>query len=97
MQPNHSNESSHRQKQNRTTEVSEVLVEDLNISGSVARRLAKTGIFTLGQLQTLCVDDLLSIYWIGKGAIREIQGAIIDLGFEPLGVHVPRRTIKRTV
>lgn len=75
----------------------DMLVEDLNITSALARRLCRMGVLTVGQLVTMCVDDLTNAYWIGKGSIAAIQQALIDIGLEPLAQHTPRQKIKRSM
>jgi hypothetical protein len=72
-----------------------MLVEDLNISEALARRLCRMGLITVEQLLGVCVDDLQRGYWIGKGSISAIQNALVEIGFDPLAHHVPRQKIKR--
>lgn len=95
MQPDRSKERRRSEATSTTTNLPEMLVEDLNISEATARRLARNGIATLAQLMSLCTDDLYRIYWIGKKSVQEIQAALVGLGYEPLGAHAPRTTIKR--
>lgn len=94
MQSSRSSRSS-RSNADSTGGYSEMLVEDLNISEAIARRLVRNGIVTVSQLQSLCTDDLYRLYWIGRGSVGEIQAALMELGLEPLGRHAPRQTIKR--
>jgi len=97
MQPIDSNSHTKGRGKNQAEIYADLLVEDLAIPNALARRLCRMGIVTVGQLIGVSVDDLARSYWIGRGSIASIQKALVEIGLEPLGVHAPRRTIKRIV
>jgi hypothetical protein len=96
MQPSGSNRRTTERGKNQAEAYADMLVEDLNIPDALARRLTGRGIITVGQLLTMCENDIRG-YWIGKGSIQKIQSALTQLGFEPLGRNAPRQKIRRTM